>query len=190
MSNNICFIDFETTGIDVFENDPVQFAAVLIDRDLRINKQFTSLIKINTNSVINQRSMHIHGLSTKILRNAPETDVVFKKFFKEMGTNYCLGGWNISFDVPFFKKSIKKAGLEIVGNEIDYRHVDVQTIARVSRMLNLIPQDALSLSDLIDLFGLRRKENHDALEDVILTIKIFKELISLLKTKQDSFHLA
>lgn len=36
----ICFIDFETTGIDVFRDEPIDFGAVLVDFNLTIKNEF------------------------------------------------------------------------------------------------------------------------------------------------------
>jgi len=40
MGEYICFIDFETTGVDVFRDEPIEIGAVLVDDNLKIIKQF------------------------------------------------------------------------------------------------------------------------------------------------------
>ena len=45
---NICFIDFETTGIDFFKDQPLELGALLVNKDLEIIEKFHSLIAPRT----------------------------------------------------------------------------------------------------------------------------------------------
>ena len=175
---NICFIDFETTGIDVFLDEPIQIGAVLVNQKLEILKEFNSLIQINNEINITENAFVIHGLDKNLLAQAPSKHAVLKSFFKEIGTDFHFAGWNISFDIPFMRKICHIEGYMDQYNKIDYRHIDLQSIIYFLRMMHKIPENIISLSDTLNHFGIQRSFKHNALEDAKLTIAIYKEIMT------------
>lgn len=177
----ICFIDFETTGIDVFRDEPVEFGAVLVDSNLNIKNEFLSRISIQKNVYLTKRALNIHQLSFEDLVDAPNQKEVVNQFFKEFGTDYKLAGWNTNFDVSFLRKMCHKSGMMIKYNKINYRHIDIQSLAHLAVELGLVKQRNTSLDDWVNFFGYNRRDNHSALEDAKLTFLIYKELLSVFR---------
>lgn len=173
---NICFIDFETTGTNVFEDQPLQIGAYLVDRNLNHIKSYQSYIKLDDPVEVSASAYKIHNIDKIDIINSPSPNKVINEFFAALGTNYCFGGWNISFDVPFFRKMCHDSNLLDSFNNIDYRHIDVQTLFKIWAINSKVVQPG-SFSHCLENFGLTRSPNHDAFEDASLTFEVFKILI-------------
>lgn len=180
---NILFIDFETTGINVFNSDAIEIGAIFINKKLNVGEKFTSFIRPFIQSRMKASSLHTHGHSIEDLKNKPEARVVLTKFFNLFGYDYCFAGWNISFDIPYFKKLCYRCGMIKEYNLINYRHIDVQTIARWAVELQLVPSSLKSLDDWSKFIGLNRSSYHSALEDAELTFSIYKALLEIFSNK-------
>lgn len=178
----ICFIDFETTGIDVFRDEPIEFGAILVDSNLEIKNKFSSKIFVHKSVYLTKRAFNIHNISIEDLNNSPSQKEVFKMFFNEFGTDFRLGGWNTSFDVSFLRKICHKNGMMVKYNKINHRHIDAQSIGFLAVELALVDHAQNSLNDWVNYFGFIRSNNHSAMEDAQLTFQIYKELLSLFKT--------
>jgi DNA polymerase III subunit epsilon len=96
---NTCFIDFETTGIDVFKDHPVEFGAILVDENLNIIDEFYSRINPDRKRKLKASALKTHGIELDSLVNIPTGNIVLSSFFSRFGTNFRLASWNISFDV-------------------------------------------------------------------------------------------
>jgi DNA polymerase-3 subunit epsilon len=177
----ICFIDFETTGIDVFRDEPIEFGAVLVDYNLNIKNEFSSKMSINKSVYLTKRAFNIHNISIEDLDNSPNQKEVVNKFFIEFGTDFRLGGWNTSFDVSFLRKMCHKNGMMVSYNKINHRHIDIQSLGFLAVELGLVDLSINSLSDWVNYFGFNRSITHTALEDAKLTFEIYKELLYLFR---------
>lgn len=179
---NICFLDFETTGSNVFEHDPIEIGALLVNEQSEIVSEFFSTIRPTIHSKNTPTAFRIHKIKLAELQNAATSKEVLHEFLKKFGTNYCFAGWNISFDVPFFRKICYLNDMIDLYNNIDYRHMDVQTICRVARHLHLIEENVESLNDCAKYFGLTRSKTHNALEDAKLTFYVYQELMKSIES--------
>ena len=141
----ICFIDFETTGIDVFRDEPIEFGAILVNNKMKIINEFSSKVSINKSVYLTKRAFNIHNISNEKLKDAPNPKDVINKFFNEFGTDYRFSGWNISFDVSFFRKLCHKNGMMVKYNKINHRHIDTQSLGFLAIELGLLEQDRKSV---------------------------------------------
>ena len=179
----ICFIDFETTGIDIFRDEPIEFGAVLVDYELKVIKEFSSKISIKKSVYLTKRAYNIHNISIEELNNAPTPKEVTNGFFNEFGTDFRLSGWNISFDVSFLRKLCHKNGMMVKYNKINHRHIDIQSLCFLANELNVVENENTSLTDWVNFFGFKRSNNHSAAEDAKLTLKVYKELLNLFRER-------
>lgn len=183
MKNKICFIDFETTGIDVYKDNPIEIGAVLIDERGEILSKFYSFIKPRSNRITSVNAFKIHGIDSKSLIIAPSQNEVLNNFFNQLGTDYRFAGWNINFDVSFFRRMCHFSNRMSDYNKINHRHIDVQSINFLATELGFIDSQYRSLSDLAKLFSIDRNVKHSAIEDAIITSKVYIELINLFRLK-------
>jgi len=126
-----CFIDLETTGSDYVNDYPIQIGAILVKtKNFEIIKEYSSLINVPEGIIISEKAKEIHGLKKEDIKNAPKPKNVLKDFFNEFGTDYAFAGWNVCFDVSFFRKICIENGFKNQYKEINFHHLDVQSIAK------------------------------------------------------------
>jgi DNA polymerase-3 subunit epsilon len=185
-----CIIDFETTGSNLFEDEPIQIGALLVDEDSGVLKEYSSFIRPSKVVENTEKAFQIHGISLDELHKAPSQKEVLEKFFSVFGYDYSFAGWNISFDIPFFRKMCFENGLRSEYDKINYRHLDIQSVCQLLKRLKLVDNDLNSLSDFASYFNIQRSSTHDALEDVKITYELYLKVFEVLKentTKKTSF---
>ncbi|SEF67289.1 3'-5' exonuclease [Sphingobacterium lactis] len=171
----ICFIDFETTGIDVFKDRPIEIGAILINEDLEITNTFHSLINPNFKRKFKASAKKIHGIENfNYLNREPLEDEVLNLFFNKMGTNYSFCSWNISFDVTFFRRMCHRNRRMRDFNKINYRHLDLQSIMKYFNDINNVVIEENSLDNNLNILNLKRPSIHSALEDAEFLLEIYK----------------
>ena len=171
-----CFIDLETTGSDYVNDYPIQIGAILVKtKNFEIIKEYSSLINIPEGIIISEKAKEIHGLKKEDIKNAPKPKNVLKDFFNEFGTDYAFAGWNVCFDVSFFRKICIENGLKNQYKEINFHHLDVQSIAKYLKIKGNL-EGEISLSNLCKIYNLKRLKNHDALEDAKLSFEVLRRL--------------
>ena len=171
-----CFIDLETTGSDYVNDYPIQIGAILVKtKNFEIIKEYSSLINIPEGIIISEKAKEIHGLKKEDIKNAPKPKNVLKDFFNEFGTDYAFAGWNVCFDVSFFRKICIENGFKNQYKEINFHHLDVQSIAKYLKIKGNI-EGEISLINLCKIYNLKRSENHDALEDAKLSFEVLRRL--------------
>ena len=175
----ICFLDFETTGIDVFKDHPIEIGAVLVNDNLEIIKEFHSFINPNRKRKFKATAVNTHGVrSMEELENFPLSNDVLIDFFDIMGLNYCFAGWNISFDVTFFRKLCHQNNMMTEFNRINYSHLDIQSMMHLYNRSNNSKIEKNSLDNVCQYFNIERSKKHNALEDAKLTLEVYKNIIS------------
>ncbi|GAB3636408.1 hypothetical protein GCM10027422_19980 [Hymenobacter arcticus] len=179
-SSKICFIDFETTGINIYSDEPIEVGAIVVNNELIIENKFYSRFQLPEGKFISEESFHIHGISHKDLIKSPSRRHVIQNFFELLGHEFCFASWNISFDVGFFKKICYENGMIDDFNKVNYRHIDVQTISQVASRLGKFNTQVSSLSDCVNYFGLQRSTHHNAYQDAELCFAVYKKLLLLI----------
>jgi DNA polymerase III subunit epsilon len=174
-----CFIDLETTGSDFSKDYPIQIGAILVDlKNLNIQKDLSLKINIPEGVNISKKAENIHGLNFDDIKGEMDSKQVLGKFFKHFGTDYAFAGWNVCFDVSFFRKICIENGFNKEYKKINFHHLDIQSIARYHKLKGKINCE-ISLSNIVQLFNLKRSKYHDALEDAKLSYEVFKKLLQL-----------
>lgn len=62
------------------------------------------MINIPKKIKISKEAQNIHGINKKDLELAPKSKNVLKHFINKFGSDYAFAGWNICFDISFFRK--------------------------------------------------------------------------------------
>lgn len=179
---NICFLDFETTGNNPIADEAIQMGAILVDENLQIKEEFSSFIKPDSKVTISEKAYEIHNISYELLENKPTEIEVLKLFFEKFGTDYSFASWNIGFDITFVRRLCLKHDLIFLYDKINYRHIDVQSVANILRKVGVLPNKAISLSEVADYFNIDRSEIHNAFEDSKVCLNVYEKLISELKS--------
>lgn len=104
----IAVIDVETTGLFPFRNDRiVEIAAVIVDPDYSINREFVSLV----NPGRDIGPSRIHGLSAEEVSHAPTFKEVAGHLLDFLNGTMAIAGHNIRFDSQFLESELTNIGL-------------------------------------------------------------------------------
>lgn len=170
-----CFLDLETTGINLFQDHTIEIGAVLVDENFQIIKKFHSFIKPNKTITFSNASKKVHGLDESFFEDKGDAYSVLDNFFIEMGTEFRFVSWNISFDIGFFRKLCHSSKMTDKYNQINYRHIDLQSIFYWHCIKHNL-QNMSSLDDACNFYDIPRSKYHNALEDALIAYKIFTKL--------------
>jgi DNA polymerase-3 subunit epsilon len=123
LTRPICFIDLETTGINVSTDRIVEIAIVKIGVD------GTKLVKrrlVNPEMSIPKDSSDIHGITDDMVKDAPSFKAMANEI-KQFMEGADIGGYNSNrFDVPMLNEEFLRAGISV---DIESRKLlDVQKV--------------------------------------------------------------
>lgn len=191
--DRLCFLDFETTGINVFIDEPIQIGAVLINTNLEIEQTFLSYIRLPSKDTYDEllkrynNSFKIHGIPLETIEYAPSQKLVICDFFEQFGTDYRFINWNIGFDNDMLKKMCYFNNEMETYNKVNYRLIDLQTICYTLKLRGIIPMDVNSMQDVADHFFIPRQKYHDALNCAKVALEIYKKFLGFI-SKRERFY--
>ena len=169
------FFDFETTGLDPVNNDVLEIAAAVVDKDLNIISQFEIVVNQEEDALA-QMDDWCRGTHTKsgLLERVQNSSVGIMyaeslflawmdKYFP--GNRILLAGNSIHFDRSFIRVHMPR-----LDKRLHYRMVDVSSFAIV----------------IENTFGSRMKKvnAHRAMPDVLESIQELKEYLDFLSGKK------
>jgi DNA polymerase-3 subunit epsilon len=119
----ICFIDLETTGINVSTDRIVEIAIVKIGVDG--SKQVKRRL-VNPEMPIPKESSDVHGITDDMVKDAPSFKAMANEI-KQFMEGADIGGYNSNrFDVPMLNEEFLRAGINV---DIESRKLlDVQKV--------------------------------------------------------------
>ena len=123
LNRPICFIDLETTGINVSTDRIVEIAIVKIGIDG--TKQVKRRL-VNPEMPIPKGSSEVHGITDEMVKDAPNFKQIANEV-KQFMEGSDIGGYNSNrFDVPMLNEEFLRAG---IGVDIESRKLlDVQKV--------------------------------------------------------------
>lgn len=178
MNQNIDDVEFtvfdtETTGLEPQSGDRIiEIAAIRLRGEQKIS-QFQKLV--NPHRAISEAAFKVNRITPDMLENAPDMQTVMPEFLSFIQGS-CLCSYNAAFDLEFLNNELRlmgKSNLEAVAV------VDLLTMSR-----RLLPGlERYSLSFVSQNLGIKYTQEHRALSDVELTLKLFAKLKGILKAK-------
>ncbi|MFZ2150841.1 MAG: 3'-5' exonuclease [Candidatus Absconditicoccaceae bacterium] len=184
-------IDFETTGLDINKDEPIQIGIIEIDASGKIIDQFESLIKpTKDTSELKSIVGFITGLSLKDLENSPSVEDIYPHIEKFFTPNTIIIGHNVAFDISFLNKFFPN---------LKY-HSTIDTVSLMQNFIHYAPSYALDVltkhiqeNKVFNQLNLDRKflsegeeSFHDALCDTQNSLGFFLYIIkyfNLIKSK-------
>lgn len=161
-------IDTETTGLD-YDTDRIIEIALLKIADSEVIDQFHCLIK--SDKRISPEIEKLTGITNDMIDEQGLSEETAFERVKEFLGDHLVMGYNVQFDVNFIQRLGRRVGKDIIIRKTK----DVLQIAR--RELDDIPN--YKLSTVVDYFSLDVNNIHRALEDCLLTHRIYVELNKL-----------
>lgn len=176
MTDTYVVFDVETTGLSAVYNTIIELAAVKM-KDGEIIDRFEFFA--NPHEPLSNTIIELTGITDDMLVDAPDVDVVLKKF-KEFVGDAVLVAHNASFDMGFLNVGYKKYGL----GEADNPVIDTLELARF-----LYPQlKNHRLNTLCKKFDIELVSHHRAIYDAEATGHLFWRLIRETVEKGITYH--
>lgn len=189
------WLDFETTGLDITKDEPIQIGIIEFDGKGDIIGEYQSLIKPNKKTdELKHIVWFITGLSISELETAPTRETIETKIAHFFWENSIIIGHNIEFDLNFLNKFFPT---------LSY-HTQIDTMPLAQTIVHYTPSYALEIlienlkSDKL-FTSIFSKENHgeekshDAFFDTKNSNKLFlyfiKYLNELIKAYPNLIHI-
>jgi len=167
-------IDLEMTGLDPTTHEIVEVAAVpMTGAEIGGDNAFYS--EVRPERTVPAETKAVHGLRGRGLSSAPPIENVLPQFLK-MFHKRVIVAHNAAVDVAFLREKARVAGTMPPSRPA----LDTMNLARAL----FLGRKGLSLDELLAEFGLKRKGgNHNALDDAILTARVFSKMLLTLKSE-------
>lgn len=162
LKKDLCFLDLESTGLNVVRDRILQIAIKKFFIDQREPENLVMLI--NPGVPISIEAMLVHGIQPKDVAKKPVFAQVAQKIFDFIG-DADLAGYNSNrFDIPLLMEEFARVGMEFTME--NRRSIDVQRIFYKMEPRTL--KAALKYYCDKDL-----EDAHDAMADVEATVEVF-----------------
>jgi DNA helicase-2/ATP-dependent DNA helicase PcrA len=178
-SETVVVFDTETTGLNVFEDDIIQIAAVKIkDGKILKNSEFAVLLKTDKRIPL----MLKNGLANPMIeayRNGKpmERRDALLQFIRYVG-DCRLCGHNVDFDTTILKCNLEREGLE---EQSGMLAPAIDTLALCKLLFPF--HRTYNLASLLDLFKIDAKNSHLATDDVNATAMLLLYLAPFIYEK-------
>lgn len=173
IKQRVVVFDTETTGLDVFNDDIIQIAAIEIING-KIGQTFE--VFIDTNKDLTS-SYKIHKISKDyLLNNSLSREDAFKLFFEFVSKDILIAH-NVNYDLEILKSNIEKYNLNFKLEQFTVDSIDL-----AKRIFpNLV---SYKLEYLLDYLKIEGVNSHNALDDVKATANLVLYLSNeIIKTK-------
>ena len=167
--NVYCVMDTETTGLNPFFGDRIVEVAIVPVYKNKIVEKWIYHSLVNPNVKIPALTQKIHGISNSEIEDAPCIENVISTIRAYAKTTIFVMH-NANFDLSFIDFATKEIGKF----PIDFRYIDTLEMCQV------IYGKKRSLESLISEFKLGTKVPHRALQDALLTAKVFIKLTEII----------
>ena len=180
MKTKLVVVDTETGGLRADRHALLSIAVV----DSESGEAYHALIRPSADWLVEAGALEVNGLTMDFLRDAGRSEaVVLAEFvaWMEARRGFMVAGCNVAFDIGFLEAAMKRCNIKWqAGRSLDIR--GAAWLAYETKGLDLaIGKDGtprLSLESIAGALGLSRtSEKHNALEDALLTLACFRELL-------------
>lgn len=151
--------DVESTGLDVTKDEIIQIAAIKINKNGHIIETFERFLKPTKNV---GKSGLVHGFTDEFLvENGEGKEVVFYDFIK-FSKNALIVGHNVQYDINILTSELERIRMDKPKFKKVYDTLDI-----FRRFYPNLPNH--KLDTLSNIFKIKNKPSHNALDDVIAT---------------------
>lgn len=159
-------LDIETDGLDQRNNHIMEIGAI---KHIGADKfYFHRLIK--NQGEISKKIVSITGITEMLLlEKGVELKTALEEFVEFIG-EYTIVGYNISFDMGFIKRNLKK----LLGIQINNKLLDLMSVVKRE---NMFLKD-YKLETVLKEYGIKKAVPHRALEDAELISELISEVNS------------
>jgi DNA polymerase III subunit alpha, Gram-positive type len=157
-------LDIETTGLSKHYHRITEIAAVKFENN-KVVDQFETLI--NPQISIPAFITSLTGITNEMVSNAPTIDKIMPHFLNFVGDSVIVAH-NATFDHGFLAKNAERVGLNFPNKRLCTRKL-------ANRLLPQLPSKKLSM--ICYHLGIKNKQEHRAMTDVLATVEVFSKFL-------------
>ena len=184
-------MDCETFGLNPLKNPLATVYMALYDENDRFVEDLELKVKPDSMEglVVQHETEKIHGINWEKHTNDLETVTyskaksIISEFLQKHKAprarkGFKPAGQNVVFDINYLKNTIFTA--EEWDKLIHYRYIDTLVVLNYLQDIDLVPSDLGNLSSLVEFFGIKNSEFHNAKNDVKMTVEVYKKMKNLI----------
>ena len=172
LTNPLCVIDLEATGLQITTDRIVQIAMLRIEPN---GDQFTFNEIVNPEMVITEEIIAIHGITNEVASKAKTFKELAPAILAFIGTSDLVGYNSNKFDIPLLAEEILRCKVEF--DLSSRKFIDVQNIFH--------KMEQRTLAAAVQFYCDKPLEGaHDALNDVMATWEVFEAQLLRYKSLQ------
>ena len=179
--------DTETSGIDASKHCVLTaYFAVLNDNDDIVDELDLKVIPDSGEFQWEQGALDVNGINLDEHKESAmsysEARKLILDFFKrnsdkKRSLQPC--GHNIDFDIRFITAGL--VSLDDWNKYVHYRTIDTMQISSFMKDVDILPEKVGSLESLVEHFGLAKRNAHNAKEDVLMWLDVYKAYKGMFK---------
>ena len=189
--------DSETGGFNPKTADLLTLYVAIADEEFKILDEVYLKLKPDGGRlpIAEAQALKVNGIDIQAHLSDPETITyseakvkvitLLKKHLKKTGrfSNIRPLGYNVPFDVKWVQEHILPA--DEWESILHYKNVDVMERVDFLKEVEWFPKDLGSLGSVVDYLQLPKRAAHNAKEDTLMTVDVYKKLKEIMKSKRD-----
>jgi hypothetical protein len=190
--------DTETGGLVPQQGDLLTCYMAIFDEDFKMLEELDLKLKPDGGAFpradagalrVNKIDLQAH-MSDPNTKTYSEGKALVKAFLgrhhKKIGrfNNLRPLGYNVDFDIRFVQFHLLP---EVEWNEfLHYGKIDPKGYVDLFKDSGWWPRDVGTLESVVDLMGIPKRPAHNAKEDTLMTVDVYKKMIELMKSKKEN----
>lgn len=184
-NNYYCILDLETGGREAKKHAIAQIGFVIVDQDFNLKEEYCEYIKPYGDFEYEQEALDYNSISMEEINNGKSSKEVLKDLIKlakkysgKFDRDYIeMVNHNQSFDKDFMQTFFSHHNEKFE----DYFNAFVHDTLFLTRLA--FPKEiSYKLQNCLKLFDIELIDAHDALSDAKYTLKLFKNLVSRIRS--------
>lgn len=188
--------DSETGGLNPKTADMLTLYMAILDEELKVVDEIDLKLKPdNRLPVAEAGALRVNGIDIQKHLADPATItysearvkvVTFvKKYLQKKGrySNIRPFGQNITFDIDFVNEHVVPK--DEWDSMIHYAKVDTKVVVDFLKDCGWFPKDLGSLGSVVDYLQVPRRAAHNAKEDTLMCVDVYKKILEIMKSKKE-----
>jgi len=190
-------LDTETGGLNPETSDILTFYMGVLDEDFKLIDEINLKLKPDDRlPIVEAGALKVNRIDIQEHLNSPETITyskaskqiiaMLKKYVKKNGrySNIRPIGQNIQFDLDYIWKYL--VDRNTWDSLVHYGKIDTKSIVEFLKDSGWFPRELGSLGSIVEYLQLPKRLAHNAREDTLMCVDVYKKIIEIMKSKKEN----
>jgi DNA polymerase III epsilon subunit-like protein len=180
----ICFVDTETTGIDVNTSAAFEIALFIYQGSQCVFEEVYYLNPLNDGIKWSEGAYKINGVSEETILSYPPCEGVVPDIVADIKKymppeKYVFAGYKCGFDYSHIEALFTRCGFEM-SDYFNGKMIDVLELVRRAADRGLLPKtDDQKLETMTKALGIVHDESHSAKSDILATRRLYETIYQI-----------